>query len=89
MGNYDWYKEKELDAIICFGCNNSSDVIGARTVYVVTDDDEEDEKEAIITIDPGENSLSLIYRDTARFTSYFSKVSRSQCVYMLFCTYSK
>ncbi|RZC32276.1 prolyl 3-hydroxylase sudestada1, partial [Asbolus verrucosus] len=62
LGDYGWYEKKELDLVINFGCKHNSDVIGARTLYVTTDEQVQD---ALITLEPEENSLNLVYRDTA------------------------
>jgi hypothetical protein len=86
LGDYDWYDKKQLDLIIHFGCKCNSDVCGARTLYVTTDEQVQD---ALITLEPEENNLNLIYRDTARFTKYFSKLSRCRCFYTLICSYTE
>ncbi|KAJ3642745.1 hypothetical protein Zmor_025502 [Zophobas morio] len=86
LGDYDWYDKKQLDLVLYFGCKNNTDVIGARTLYVTLDEEIQD---ALITLEPEENNLNLIYRDTARFTKYFSKLSRCGCFYTLICSYSE
>jgi len=85
LTEYDWTKN-ELDLIVYFGCKNTSDVIGARTCYVTIEDEIQN---ALITIEPEENNLNIVYRDSARFTKYFSKQSKCQCFYTLICSYSE
>lgn len=69
-----------------FGCKNNTDVVGARTHYVTIEDEVQN---ALITIEPEENNLNIVYRDSARFTKYFSKQSKCQCFYTLICSYSE
>lgn len=86
LTDYDWKEKNELDLIMYFGCKDAKRVIGARTQYVTIEDEVQN---ALITIDPEENNLNIIYRDSARFTKYFSKQSRCQCFYVLICSYSE
>lgn len=44
---------------------------------------------ALITIEPEENNLNIVYRDLARFTKYFSKQSTCKTFYCLVCSYSE
>lgn len=67
-----------------FGCKSASSVIGARTQYVTIEDEVQN---ALITLEPEENNLNIVYRDSARFTKYFSKQSRCQEFYTLICSY--
>lgn len=69
-----------------FGCNKTSDIIGARTQYVTIEDEIQN---ALITVEPEENNLNIVYRDSARFTKYFSKQSKCKCFYALICSYSE
>ncbi|XP_066258188.1 prolyl 3-hydroxylase sudestada1 [Euwallacea similis] len=86
LTDYDWKERNELDLIIHFGCKKNSDVIGARTQYVTIEDQIQN---ALITIEPEENNLNIVYRDSARFTKYFSKLSKCKCFYTLICSYSE
>lgn len=61
-------------------------VVGGRTQYINTD---EQIQNALITLEPQENNLNLVYRDTARITKYVSKQSSCKCFYMLVCSYSE
>ncbi|XP_050313295.1 prolyl 3-hydroxylase OGFOD1 [Anthonomus grandis grandis] len=83
---YDWKIKNELDLIMYFGCKTPTDVIGARTHYVTIEDEVQN---ALITIEPQDNNLNIVYRDSARFTKYFSKQSKCHCFYMLICSYSE
>lgn len=69
-----------------FGCKKASDVIGARTQYVTVEDEIQN---ALITLEPEENNLNIVYRDSARFTKYYSKQSKCQSFYTLICSYSE
>ncbi|EFA10164.1 prolyl 3-hydroxylase OGFOD1 [Tribolium castaneum] len=86
LGDYDWYEKKQLDLVMHFGCKCNSDVIGGRIMYVTTDEEVQD---ALITLEPEENNLNIIYRDTARFTKYFSKQSKCDRFYTLICSYTE
>ncbi|XP_018577996.1 prolyl 3-hydroxylase OGFOD1 isoform X2 [Anoplophora glabripennis] len=86
LTDYNWQEKNELDLIIYFGCSKASDVIGARTQYVTIEDEIQN---ALITLDPEENNLNVVYRDSARFTKYFGKQSKCQCFYTLICSYSE
>lgn len=86
LTEYDWNKTNELDLIIHFGCKLGTDVIGARTHYVTIEDEVQN---ALITIEPEENNLNVVYRDSARFTKYFSKQSKCKCFYTLICSYTE
>ncbi|XP_066157201.1 prolyl 3-hydroxylase sudestada1 [Euwallacea fornicatus] len=86
LTDYDWKERNELDLIIHLGCKKNSDVIGARTQYVTIEDQIQN---ALITIEPEENNLNIVYRDSARFTKYFSKQSKCKCFYTLICSYSE
>ncbi|CAG9763902.1 unnamed protein product [Ceutorhynchus assimilis] len=85
LNDYDWSKN-ELDLTVYFGCQNPRNVIGARTHYVTIEDEVQN---ALITIEPVENVLNLVYRDSARFTKYFSAQSECKCFYKLICCYSE
>ncbi|XP_049823656.1 prolyl 3-hydroxylase OGFOD1 isoform X2 [Aethina tumida] len=84
LTDYNWQKRNELDLIMYFGCKSASSVIGARTQYVTIEDEVQN---ALITLEPEENNLNIVYRDSARFTKYFSKQSRCQEFYTLICSY--
>uniref|UniRef100_A0A6P7FK15 Prolyl 3-hydroxylase sudestada1 n=1 Tax=Diabrotica virgifera virgifera TaxID=50390 RepID=A0A6P7FK15_DIAVI len=86
LSDFDWDETIELDLIVYFGCEKSSDVIGARTQYVTIEDEIQN---ALITLEPEENNLNVVYRDTARFTKYFSKQSKCKKFYTLVCSYSE
>ncbi|CAH1102533.1 unnamed protein product [Psylliodes chrysocephalus] len=86
LTDFDWAEKNELDLILYFGCSKSSDVIGARTQYVTIEDEIQN---ALITLEPEENNLNVIYRDSARFTKYFSKQSKCKQFYVLICSYSE
>ncbi|KAJ8920215.1 hypothetical protein NQ315_011876 [Exocentrus adspersus] len=86
LTDYNWQEKNELDLIIYFGCSKASDVIGARTQYITIEDEIQN---ALITLDPEENNLNIVYRDSARFTKYFSKQSKCRCFYSLVCSYSE
>lgn len=86
LTDYNWQEKNELDLIVYFGCPKPSDVIGARTQYVTIEDEIQN---ALITLDPEENNLNIVYRDSARFTKYYSKQSKCQCFYTLVCSYSE
>ncbi|XP_045473021.1 prolyl 3-hydroxylase OGFOD1 [Harmonia axyridis] len=85
LSDYDWNK-KELDVILYITSGEVEDIIGGRIQYLNMD---EEIQEALITIEPSKNTLDLVYRDTSRFTSYFSKQSRCKKFYLLMCTYSE
>lgn len=86
LTDYNWKEKNELDLIMFFGCAESNSVIGARTQYVTIEDEIQ---YALITLNPTENILNMVYRDSARFTKYFSKQSRCKCLYALICSYSE
>nr|XP_023022848.1 prolyl 3-hydroxylase sudestada1 [Leptinotarsa decemlineata] len=86
LSDYNWQQKNELDLIMYFGCTKSSDVIGARTQYVTVEDEIQN---ALITLEPEQNNLNIVYRDSARFTKYFSKRSKCQRFYTLICSYSE
>ncbi|KAG5870883.1 hypothetical protein JTB14_035751 [Gonioctena quinquepunctata] len=86
LSDYNWQQKNELDLIMYFGCVKNSDVIGARTQYVTIEDEIQN---ALITLEPEQNNLNIVYRDSARFTKYFSKRSKCQRFYTLICSYSE
>ncbi|KAJ8932550.1 hypothetical protein NQ318_000702 [Aromia moschata] len=86
LTDYNWQEKNELDLIMYFGCTRVSNVIGARTQYVTIEDEIQN---ALITLEPEQNNLNIVYRDSARFTKYFSKQSKCQCFYTLVCSYSE
>ncbi|CAG9856822.1 unnamed protein product [Phyllotreta striolata] len=86
LSDFDWNEKNELDLIFHVGCSNSADIIGARTQYVTIEDEIQN---ALITLEPEENNLNIIYRDSARFTKYFSKQSKCKQFYTLICSYSE
>ncbi|XP_025832945.1 prolyl 3-hydroxylase sudestada1 isoform X2 [Agrilus planipennis] len=86
LSDYDWAERNELDLILYLGCTDPNSVIGGRTMYVSVEDEVQ---QAFITVEPQENNLNIIFRDTARFTKYFSKQSTCKCFYMLICSYSE
>ncbi|XP_044753908.1 prolyl 3-hydroxylase sudestada1 [Coccinella septempunctata] len=85
LSDYNWSKE-ELDVIFYIPSGEVEGIVGGRTQYVSID---EEIQEALITIEPLKNRMNLVYRDTARFTSYFSKQSRCEKFYLLICTFSE
>ncbi|XP_056635786.1 prolyl 3-hydroxylase OGFOD1 [Diorhabda carinulata] len=86
LSDFDWNEKNELDLVIYFGCSKSADVIGARTQYVTIEDEIQN---ALITLEPEENNLNIVYRDSARFTKYFSKQSRCKKFFALVCSYAE
>ncbi|XP_060532413.1 prolyl 3-hydroxylase OGFOD1 [Cylas formicarius] len=86
LNDFDWKEKNELDLIIYFGCKKTSDVIGARTQYVTMEDEIQN---ALVTVEPQENRLNIVYRDSARLTKYYSRQSRCKCFYSLLCSYSE
>ncbi|CAH0555517.1 unnamed protein product [Brassicogethes aeneus] len=84
LTDYNWQSKNELDLIMYFGCKSPANVIGARTQYVTIEDEIQN---ALITLEPEENNLNIVYRDSARFTKYFSKQSKCQTFYKLICSY--
>lgn len=86
LSDHDWQKKNELDLIMYFGCVSKNHVIGARTQYVTMEDEVQ---KALITLDPEDNNLNIVYRDSARFTKYFSKQSKCQRFFTLICSYSE
>ncbi|KAL3269497.1 hypothetical protein HHI36_008563 [Cryptolaemus montrouzieri] len=86
LSDHDWNKTKELDIIVYFPMGDEDDIIGGKIQYVNT---EEEIQEALITIEPSTNTLNMVYRDTARFTKYYSKKSKCKLFYLLICSYSE
>lgn len=86
LTDHDWQLKNELDLIMYFGCQSSSDVIGAQTQYVTIEDEIQN---ALITLDPEDNNLNIVFRDSARFTKYFSKQSKCKKFFTLICSYSE
>ncbi|XP_030764497.1 prolyl 3-hydroxylase OGFOD1 isoform X2 [Sitophilus oryzae] len=84
LTDYDWKKRNELDLIMYFGCGKRGDIVGASTQYVATEDEVQ---QALVTIEPEDNSLNIVYRDSARFTKYFSLQSRCRYFYLFICSY--
>ncbi|XP_022918447.2 prolyl 3-hydroxylase sudestada1 [Onthophagus taurus] len=80
LSDFKW-NTKELDVIIYFNCNNQ--IIGGQTQYVTED---EEIQQALITLTPENNSLNIVFRDTARITTYISKYTKEP-FYALFCSY--
>ncbi|KAF5306979.1 hypothetical protein FQR65_LT07202 [Abscondita terminalis] len=68
LSDYDWLSKNELDLIMYLGSDDlSACVVGGRTIYVAM---EEEIQQALITLDPNENHLNIVYRDSARITKY-------------------
>lgn len=86
LTDHDWLEKNELDLIMYFGCTASQEVIGARTQYVTIEDEIQN---ALITLDPEDNNLNIVYRDSARFTKYYSKQSKCKYFFTLICSYSE
>ncbi|KAF5298184.1 hypothetical protein FQA39_LY02608 [Lamprigera yunnana] len=87
LSDYDWSSLKELDLIFYLGPKNlCGSVIGGRTIYVAM---EEEIQQALIVLDPCENCLNIVYRDSARVTKYISKTSAISSFYMLIFSYSE
>lgn len=86
LSDYDWHSKKELDVIMYLGCSRSLPVVGGQTLYVATD---EEVGEPFIVLEPEENNLNLIFRDTARITKFVSTQSNCKCFYLLVCSYSE
>merc|ERR1711934_1244582 len=66
--------EAALDLRIFFNSSGWSDVMGGQSSYIARGEDEE-----LITVEPEDNSLSLVYRDkeSLRFVKYVSEQVRS------------
>lgn len=79
-------EKPELDAIMYFIDEDPCGIIGAKTHYVAL---EETVEEALMTVEPSLNSLNLIFRDTDRFTKYYSQKSRCKKFFRLFCSYAE
>merc|ERR1712130_1040772 len=65
--------EAALDLRIFFNSAGWSDVMGGQSSYIARGEDEE-----LITVEPEDNSLSLVYRDkeSLRFVKYVSEQVR-------------
>lgn len=50
---------------------------------------DEEIQQALITLDPEENNLNIVYRDTARITKYVSHHSTCKFFYTLMCSYDE
>lgn len=83
---YDWHNKRELDVIMYLGCSRNLSVVGGHTLYVSLD---EEVQQSLITLEPEENNLNLIFRDTARVTKYVSSQSTCKCFYLLICSYAE
>ncbi|KAK4876056.1 hypothetical protein RN001_012478 [Aquatica leii] len=87
LSDYDWLSKNELDLILYLGPNDLSEsVVGGRTIYVSM---EEEIQHALITVDPCENNLNIVFRDSARITKYVSQSSRVHTFYILIFSYSE
>ncbi|KAF2899753.1 hypothetical protein ILUMI_02531 [Ignelater luminosus] len=86
LTDYDWSQKNELDLVLFLGCPKISSVIGGRIMYVST---EEEIQQALITLEPEDNNLNIVFRDTARITKYVSKYSSCSVYYLLICSYSE
>jgi len=66
--------EAALDLRIFFNSSGWSDVMGGQSSYIARGEDEE-----LITVEPEDNSLSLVYRDkeSLRFVKYVSEQAKS------------
>lgn len=85
LTDYNWADKEELDVILYIGCTDGS-IVGGKTVFVSLDEQIQD---ALITIEPVQNNFNLIYRDSARYTQYVSKLSTVAQFYILICSYSE
>lgn len=86
LSDYNWSEKNELDVLFYLDCPKSAGIIGGQTQYVAIDEEIQD---AIITIEPEENVLNIVFRDTARLTKYVSKRTITNCFYLLICSYSE
>lgn len=75
----------ELDLILYLGSSKSS-VAGGRIMYIST---EEEVHQALITLEPDQNNLNIVFRDSARISKYVSKSSSCKCFYVLICSYAE
>jgi len=66
--------EAALDLRIFFNSSGWSDVMGGQSSYIARGEDEE-----LITVEPEDNSLSLVYRDkeSLRFVKYVSEQAKN------------
>ncbi|KAK5645035.1 hypothetical protein RI129_006335 [Pyrocoelia pectoralis] len=87
LSDYDWLSTQELDLILYLGLPDVLvPVVGGKTMYISL---EEVVQSALITVDPHENRLNIVYRDTARITKYVSKCSKTATFFVLICSYSE
>ncbi|KAK9890876.1 hypothetical protein WA026_012221 [Henosepilachna vigintioctopunctata] len=87
LSDHNWENTQELDIIIyLIPEENEHNIFGGRIQYVNTD---EEIQEALITIEPSQNTLNIVYRDSARFIKYYSKLSTCEKFYLLICSYSE
>ncbi|ESN91312.1 hypothetical protein HELRODRAFT_96204 [Helobdella robusta] len=73
-----------LDALIAFNCDDWNYEHGGFTTYISKDEDEE-----LLTIEPKENSLNLVYRekDTMNFVKYIDSRSTNNAFFDISLTY--
>lgn len=71
--------------MLYLGCMKD-EVVGGRVMYVSM---EEEVQQALITLEPQENNLNVVFRDTARISKYVSKCSLCEFFYVLICSYSE
>ncbi|CAK1542435.1 unnamed protein product [Leptosia nina] len=84
------YQEARLEAVLYLGVPTHP-ICGGQTVYVAPE--ERDVGEALVTVPPVHNALSLVYCDAgaASFTKYLSKLTMNshEHFYVVTCSYAE
>ncbi|CAG5057773.1 unnamed protein product [Parnassius apollo] len=84
------YGSARLEAVLYAGA--SRPLCGGHTSYVAPED-EPDCPDALVTVPPQNNALSLVYCDAgaAAFTKYYARLAARphDCFYILACTYTE
>ncbi|CAF0908772.1 unnamed protein product [Brachionus calyciflorus] len=84
----DDIKKEALDLMLFFGCKNWSINCGGNISYIARDEDSE-----LLTVNPEENCMALVYRDTEtlRFTKFvnseLNKINSNGCFYEIYIVY--
>lgn len=68
------------------GNTENLEIVGGQTMYISTKEAVED---ALITIGKQQNTLNIIFRDTARIVKNVSKRSHTDHFYLLVCSYKE
>lgn len=84
LSEYDWENEKELDVIMYLGC--ASAIVGGQTVYIASDERIED---SLVTLETSDNTLNIVFRDSAKVVKHVSNRSQTKCFYVLSCSYKE